>query len=144
MSTSTTKPAEQTFIPGTEPAPEPERDQDADDRVYAWLDAKAAQKKAADTTKIKHASLLERLAELGVDRYPYLDQFTGKKRFVVVKREPKAGTTNAPKPRKVREKREREKPDPAEQVEHRKVSRASVEAEIDPFASTRKAMESGA
>lgn len=136
------KPAEQLYIDGTEPPPDPAKDHEADDRLYAWLDAKSAQKKAADATRIKHASLLERLGELGIDRYPYVDRFTGKKRFLVVKREPKAATTNAPKLRRPRAKREREKPDPAEQVEHRKVSRASVESEIDPFATTRAAMES--
>lgn len=72
-------------------------------------------------------SALERLAELGIDRYAYLDQFTGK-RFVA----------KQPRPRRPRKEREpREKPDPAEQVEHRKVSRASVATEIDPFANVR-------
>lgn len=136
------KKPEQLFIDGTEPPPDPARDPDVDDAVFAWLDAKAAQRKAADTTKIKHASLLAMLGDKEIERYPYLDQFTGKKRFVVVKREPKAATTNAPKPPKPkRERKERKKPDPAEQVEHRKVSRASVEAEIDPFAATRRSMD---
>jgi len=132
----------QTEIPGTE---DPARDHEADERLFAWLDAKSAQRKAADTTKIKHASLLERLGELGIDRYAYLDQFSGKKRFVVVKREPKVVTTRAPKPPRARRSRkhpevEAKLPD-AERVEHRKVSRASVEAEIDPFGATRAAME---
>lgn len=130
-------------IPGAEDAT---RIPEVDEALYGWLDAKAAQRKAAETTKIKHASLLERLGALVPDteRYAYLDQFTGKKRFVVVKRDPKAATTNAPKPPKPkREPKERTKVDPAEQVEHRKVSRASVELEIDPFAKTRAAMEQG-
>lgn len=132
--------SKQTEIPGTE---DPSRITEVDDTLFAWLDAREAQRKAADTTKIKHASLLERLAELGIDRYAYLDQFTGKKRFVVVKRDPKAATQKAPSPR--RPKRERAKPDrekPEDQVEHRKVSRASVADEIDPFARLRDSIDS--
>ena len=127
----------QTEIPGCE---DPQRNPEVDEVLYAYLDAKAAQKKAADATRIKHASLLDHLASLGITRYPYVDQFTGKKRYVVVAKEPKVKTQRAPSPRKPRAKREREKPNPDEQVEHRKVSRASVEAEIDPFAGVRRDM----
>jgi hypothetical protein len=143
VSTKKKKAPEQLYFEGTEPPPDPARDSEADERVYAWLDAKAAQKKALDVTKIKHASMLERLGELKVERYPYTDQFSGKKRFVVVKRDPKAVMTSvprAPKPRFAKTPRKSTKVDPAEQVEHRKVSRASVQAEIDPFGATRENM----
>lgn len=134
-----TRNPEQTFIPGTEPPPEPERDVAIDEILHGWLDAKAAQKKAADDTRLRHLVLVATLAERGIDRYPYVDAFTGKKRFVAVKRDPKAVTTKAPKPPKPRKERE-PKADPADQVEHRKVSRESVAAEIDPFGTTRSNM----
>lgn len=132
--------SQQTEIPGTEVPDVTTREDDA--RVFAWLDAKAAQKKAAQHAKDAHLVLVTALQERGIERYPFVDQFTGKKRFIAVEKLPKAKATNAPKPPKARrEKKPRDpKPDPAEQVEHRKVSRASVEAEIDPFAATREKM----
>lgn len=137
-----TKRQEQTQIPGTEPEDITTRDDDA--RLYAWLDAKAAQKKAAATTRDTHLILIAALAERGIDRYPYTCAFTGKKRFLVVKREPRATTTKVPAPPRAR--RSRKHPEiesvlPEERVEHRKVSRESVAAEIDPFGATRAAME---
>lgn len=134
-----TKNPEQTFLPGTEPPPDPVKTAEDDARVHAWLDAKAAQAKAADHAKLAHLVLITALAERGIERYPYVDAFTGDKRFVVVKREPKASTTKAPKARKPRRARE-PKAEPAEQVEHRKVSRESVADIVDPFAKTREAM----
>lgn len=142
----TVRPSEQTYIPGTEPPNE--RIPDVDERLYAWLNAKDEQRRAADTTKIRHASLLEKLAELGLTRYRYLDPHDGKKREVVVAREPKAKTLKAEgMPRRARndakaEKRsERRKRDRDAAVEHRTVPRTSVEQEIDPFAATRAQMD---
>ena len=134
---------EQTQIPGTEPEDITTREDDA--RLYAWLDAKTVQRKAAGDTKLAHSVLIAALAERGIDRYPYVDQFTGKKRFLVVKREPRATTTKVPAPPRARRSRkhpeiEAKLPD-EDRVEHRKVSRESVEAEIDPFAATRRSME---
>lgn len=148
---------EQTFIPGTEPVRNPEIEQALD----AWMSAKDDQKDAASTTKIRHQSLLLRLAEVGIDRYPYIDPSTGKKRMVVVARDPKAKTITAPKDSKQRrdrgeldelgeevtvatakvEKLKAKAKQKADKVEHRKVPRASVEAEIDPFAATRASMD---
>jgi hypothetical protein len=135
------KQPEQLYIDGTEPPPDPDRTTDDDARVHAWLDAKTAQRKAADETKLAHSVLIAALQERGVTRYPYVDAFTGKKRYVVVEPIVKAKTTKAPKPPRAKKPRkERNKPDPAGAVEHRKVSRESVAAEIDPFGTTREAM----
>lgn len=145
---------EQTFIPGTEPVRNPDIEQALD----AWMAAKAEQKDAAETTRLRHTSLLLRLAEAGIERYPYIDPSSGKKKLVVVARDPKAKTITAPKESKLRRDRG-EADEPGEEVtesprdsksktsakeskvEHRKVSRASVEDEIDPFARTRAAMD---
>lgn len=141
---------QQTEIPGTEQVRNPEIEQALD----AWLDAKESQKDASQTTKLRHHSLLLRLAESGIDRYPYIDARTGKKKHVVIARDPKAKTVAAPKESKLRRDRgEVDEPGEevtapvdknADKVEHRKVSRASVEKEIDPFASTRAAMNGDA
>lgn len=128
-------------IPGTEPAPDPTKTPEDDARVYAWLDAKAAQKKAAQTVKDAHLIMVTALQERGIDRYPYVDQFTGDKKYIAVERAPKAKTTRVPKPKRAKKPREKkQETPPEEQVEHRKVPRASVEAEIDPFGAVRKAM----
>jgi hypothetical protein len=124
-------------IPGAE---DPARNDEVDAALYAWLDAKEERRKSTDATKIKHASLIERLTALGIERYGYLDAYTGRKKFVVVKRDAKATTTRAPSPPKPKKERA-PKAKPEEQVEHRKVSRASVEAEVDPFAQVRSKME---
>lgn len=137
---------QQTEIPGTETPTDTAVTPELDAQVHGWLDAKDAQVKAATDTKLRHTVLLVKLAEAGVQRYPYTDRATGKKHYVVVARDPKAKTIKAPKPKtakqeakadKAKEKREK---DAAETVEQRTVSRESVADEIDPFARTRQAM----
>jgi hypothetical protein len=142
---------DQLWIDGTEPPPEP-KDPAIDEALDAWLEAKNEQKNSAAATKIRHATLCTRITEAGIERYPYIDRTTGKKRYVYPDTTPKLKTSPAPRPRK--EKRPKRGPDkgwaenvevvilPDEKVEKRKVSRASVEKEIDPFASMRAAMSS--
>ena len=146
----------QTYIPGTEPARDPGRIDEVETALDAWLAARDKHRDCADAVAIRHESLLSTMAEHGLSRYPYLDPHTGKKRLLVVARDPKAKTTNAP-PEKRREReddrpgREPERAEPeerAERVTHRKVSRASVDAEIataaariDPFGATRGLMD---
>ena len=139
----------QTYIPGTEPTPDPAHDPEISAQVDAWQKAKQEQREAADTTAIRHAKLLELLNDRGVARYPYTDPATGRKRYVVVEAEPKAKLTKpiAQKPkdeRKAEKRAEKRDVQLAASVEHRKVSRAEVEAEMgptDPFRATREAME---
>lgn len=139
---------QQTEIPGTEPV----RNAEIEQALDAWLAAKDEQKSAGETTRLRHFSLLQRLGEAGLENYPYVDPSTGKKKLVVVARDPKAKMIAAPRESKQRRDRgEVDEPGEevtapvdktADQVEHRKVSRKSVEADIDPFAATRAAMES--
>ncbi len=139
------KAPEQLYLDGTAPP----RNEQVDEALYAWLDAQERQRGTADATKVKHAVLLARMAEAKVERYPYLDPSSGKKRTVVVARDPKAKTLAAPKERKPdREPKER-KPKP-ETVESRKVPRAQALRDIaehqpppdaDPFDATRQAMD---
>jgi hypothetical protein len=140
-----TRPQIQSFIPGTEPPPDPVKNDEVETLMWSWLDQRDENKRGAATVKMRHATLLEKLKELGIDRYPYVDAFTGKKRYVVVNREPKLKTTNVPKPpREKKPKKSREKPNPDEQVEVRTIPRSSIEHELDPFAATRAAMEADA
>lgn len=159
-------PREQTFIPGTAPPPEdPQRTPDLDAVVYAWLTAQSDQRHAADVTKIKHAAMLERLAEAGCETYPYVDEKSGRKRYVVVDRTPKAkkkaaaGGGKSKKAKrskrfaadhdddlkdangKAADKAQKRIDDDANRVESRRVPRDSVEEQIDPFAATRGALE---
>lgn len=140
------RPLIQSEIPGFE---DPTRDPDLDRVLFAWLDAKDEQKQAVATTTLKHSMLLFEIAERGHERYPYLDRSTGKKKYVVVEKKPRAKIIGAPgggkRGRKSKDKSvEVLPPDESDgKVESRRRSRESVEAEIgplDPFASTRAAM----
>jgi hypothetical protein len=153
-----TRPQVQAVIPGCESDDEKIQTPELTARVHAWLDAQEAQRRAALETRTVHALMVAELVLANVKRYPYLDRSTGKKHYVVVARDPKAKTIKAPKPKtakqeakadKAAEKKQRDK---AESVEHRKVSRASVEGElrhavpavpddVDPFERTRRAMD---
>lgn len=147
---------EQTWIPGTQPEEPVEPNVPAVvARIDAWLAAKAAQARAAETARIRHESLLAELAEHGLERHPYVDERTGRKRYVVADRTPRARTVNAPKPPKQREVSDKPPRQDADQVEHRKRSRKAVEAELaereaevkardeadDPFAGARAALD---
>jgi hypothetical protein len=140
----------QTEIPGTEVPKNP----DIELAIDAWLEAKGEQKYATDKTKIKHSALLIQMANAGIESYPFINPTDGKKKLLVVARDPKAKTTKAPRWNRreadrddgddVGEAVELEvKDDDAvdNKVEMRRVKRASVEKEIDPFASTRAAMD---
>lgn len=127
---------QQPYFPGTEPPDEPNVPEIAD-AVDRWLAAKKKQAGAAEATKIRHETMLTLLAEHGLERYPFVDE-TGRKRYVVADKTPRAKTITAPT-KKQRGYDDGEPPEDRE-VEVRRVSRASVEAEIgplDPFASTR-------
>lgn len=136
----------QSFIPGTEP-PDVVQVVAIDDAIEAWHEAKRARRAANDDVSNTESSLLSLLAEHKLDRYPYTDP-EGKKRAIVVKRDPRAVSKadrsvtaegddaddwSDDQTSKVRD-------DADDKVESRRVSRASVEPEIDPFASTRGAM----
>lgn len=89
------KAQQQTEIPGTEQVDNPE----VREALNAWISAKADQKDAAETTKLRHTVLLGRMAEAKLDRFTYVDH-EGKRRVLVVDREPKAKTKAAPAERK--------------------------------------------
>lgn len=119
-----------------------------------WLEAKTEQKNAGEMARTKHSVLILHLQEAGIDAYPYVDPTTGKKKQVVVAREPKAKLVNAPN--RVRRDRD-EKPERADRVEvfgdatddkieKRRVKRSQVknaDAIVDPFAATRSSMSDG-
>lgn len=125
-----------------QPPPDPARDPDVDAVLHPWLAEADEARRLTDAAKAKRDRLLAMLLERGLERYPYVDA-AGKKRYFVADRTARAKQVKAIEPRKPKAKRERARPDPAEQVEHRKVSRASVADEIgehDGFASVRERM----
>jgi hypothetical protein len=114
------------------------------DAIYAWLDAKDEQARASERTKTAADAAMIALAEHKLESHPYVDPKSGKKRYFVADTTPKPKTQAAVRQRNPDE----DEDDVAEEVETRdevvevrRVSRASVEKEIDPFSSTRKAME---
>ena len=124
----------------TEP---PERIAELDDAIEAWLEAKLAQHDAAELTKTKHALLVEQLFSSGREKYPYTDIATGKKKFVFADKTPRirsitAGSLNGKRVKADKESTDEEAEDKqSSEVETRRVPRASVESEIDPFGATR-------
>jgi hypothetical protein len=133
--------SQQTYLPGTEP---PHHDPDIEKALDAWFEARHQQKNAAADTKMRHSALLLQLQHAGRESYPYVDPSSGKKRTVTVSREPKVKTAAAPRwQRREKDAEIGEEVEPKEdrKVEKRRVSRASVEKEIDPFAGVRARME---
>lgn len=129
----------QTFIPGTEPADVPSVVRDA---VHKWLDDCDEGRQVSRRRKMSHDLMIAQMLEHGIERAPYTDSISGKKKHVYADRTPKAKTINAPRPGKSgkRDKRDRDHDRPAidaeiadpnaNKVEARRVSREGVEAEI--------------
>lgn len=144
--------SEQTYLPGTEP---PHHNVDIERALATWYEAKIAQKRASADTKLAHATVVLQIQHAGLEAYPWTNPDTGKKRNIVITREPKAKEANAPRgssrrdgdaevtPDEDREqKRARKKQREEDKVEVRRVPRSTVEDEVDPFAATRGAMAS--
>jgi hypothetical protein len=133
----------QEFIPGTEP-PERNREiEEIEETLYAWLNAKADHRDAFERTRIRHAALIEKLATHGIDRYPYLDPVTGKRKHVVASRETKAKTVAAPKEHKKNRGQVGEevvaKPFAADHDDDKKLALPAEHS--DPFGTTRRTLE---
>lgn len=126
------------------PADEPPEHPDVRDAIHHWLDAKDEQAAASERTKAAADSAMAKLKEHELDGHPYIDPKSGKRKFFVADTTPKPKTMSARARRKQEDDVEiGEEVEAAEEdnvVEKRRVSRASVEAEIDPFAATRAAM----
>lgn len=135
--------SDQQWIPGTEPP----KNADVERAIDEWLEAKDEQRRGADKTKIKHASLLEKLAAAGFERYPFVDPRTGKKHVVACVRDPKAkvmrgarakDTAKAERAEEKRRAKREAARDRGEDVEIRRVPRtAEHDRAADPFGATR-------
>lgn len=148
--------SKQTELPGVE---DTSKDPDIERDLDAYLDALDAAKQAAADRKLKHTVLIARL--LGADRhvYPYVDRAGKKKRIRVdvsskikTERDVSSGRKRkqddvdlspGEKAEAAAEKERKKAEAEANRVESRRVRREDVEAEIDPFAATRAAMEKG-
>lgn len=147
----------QTYIPGTEP-PEEIEVPEITEALDAWLEAKQQQRAASFTTRVKHQTLMMRMADHKLERYPFVDPSNGRKKCVLADSTPKAKITPAPKRPKSSKQARGSKDDSKDdelgdvgeevtaesladdKVEHRKVKRSTVESEIDPFGATRNSM----
>jgi hypothetical protein len=141
----------QTEIPGTEQPKNP----DIEAAIDAWLEAKDEQRYATERTKLRHAGLLTVMANVGCEAYPFVDAKTGKKKQIVIARDPKAKATKAPRWNRRDQDAEDDIGDEVQVtdvnddtppvdnvVEMRRVKRnAEHDAVVDPFAATRAAMD---
>lgn len=86
--------------------------------IKYWREAVGEQADASKTTKQRHGHMLMLMGEHGVEKYPWLDPKTGKRKWVVADKTPKAKLVSAPK------------------GDRPKRSRKTA-AEADPFGATR-------
>lgn len=127
------------------PAPEPPRILEVDEALDAYLESDVQLSRMKIEKNTAHEVLLARMEEHGLITVPYVERASGRRKLFV--REAKLVTKikNAPKPPKRKEAGGRDdKPEKqsradkrATEVESRRVSRKSVEREVDPFAATR-------
>jgi hypothetical protein len=132
----------------------PPHNKDVERCLDEWNEAKDEQHRAGEAVKVKHAALILQLQTLGIDAYPYTDPASGKKKLLIVAREPKAKITKPHKrgkkiadaqigdelsaPEKTLAKAEKKAKVEASRVESRRVKRtAEHDAAADPFAGTR-------
>ena len=111
-----------------------------DDDLDYWLSRQSNQRAAGAETKAAHSTLVKRASDHKLTRWPYIDPNTGKKKHLVIKREPKATTMNAPRraPRpetpgaevEPKSKAEKKADADANKVEHRKVKSKDAKAEL--------------
>src|SRR6185312_9081430 len=83
-----------------QPPPDPVRNPELEKLVDGVLEAEDAHAAAGRTKKLRHEVFLAELAIRGIDRYPYVDPRTGKKRYLGRKTTTTVAKTNAPKPPK--------------------------------------------
>lgn len=99
------KPPEQLYLADDlQPPPDPVRTPAMDERVHAWLDSKDEARRMAEKRKDNEHLLLVACVERGLERYPYTDSSSGKTRYFVPDRTPKAKTIAAPAPKKTKQK----------------------------------------
>lgn len=87
--TRTQRQPEQLYFNRTEPPlqePDPDLVPEIDELVRDWLDAKAATKDATDAKAEGEHRLMVELAERGLERYPYTDPVSGKRRYFVAEK----------------------------------------------------------
>jgi hypothetical protein len=155
------KPTDQTWIPGTEPPPDPDVVPEIANAIRHALELREAKRETAERSKAADDAVLRLLVEHGLDWHPYVDERGQPKRWVADKT-PRCKIVNAPRKENAGDRRDAADraldalvdaiPEGATlevraggrsaKVESRRVSRKDVEAEIDPFASARAAVES--
>lgn len=133
---------EQDYLPAD--GMEPPRNRDIEKAIDAWLEAKSEHRRAGETTKKRHESLLARMSDAGIDRYPFTDPDTKKKCIVVATKEPKAKVMRGNRARFDKDPNKKRKVKNGEnEVESRRVARTEEHDKIaDPFSSTRSKLKS--
>jgi DNA adenine methylase len=131
---------DQLEIRGTEDKENPE----IKEKINAWLDAKDAQADAGQKTKKRHAEVILAIQSAGLDRYPFIDPKTGKRKYAMVANEFKVSTGPAPAEKKGRrtnsDARLSGADDAHEATDTERLERQAKREPADPFASTRSSM----
>lgn len=121
---------EQLYIAGTEPPRNPEIEQ----ALRSWLNARDEAKSTSERVRLRLATLLNRMTEAGIERYPFVDD-RGGKRQVLAARDTRARVVKAPGERTQRGRRARIRDDAPP------LSPPVAPSDVsDPFASTRRKM----
>ena len=132
------KSPEQLYIDGTAPP----RNTDVEERIDAWNRAKADAKDAAEAVRLRHASMVQLMADQGLEVYDYTDASTGKRKRVKIKREPKAAVGAAPREKRGSQQEESNDAPATVQAGGEVVPlRAPLPDHSDPFGKIRRELE---
>ena len=145
---------QQQSLPGIPASTPPdEKHPDLETALDAYLEAKTESRRLAEQRKLFRTNLIAKMQELGYTAYHFTDPLTGKKRQVVATPEVKLTTKGVPRASNPNDLYDDEAEIAAREaggedasdgkVESRRVSRKSVEKEIDGFADVRARMEGG-
>lgn len=146
---------QQQSLPGI-PAPTPpdEKNADIEACLDPYLENKTERRRMGEQGRILKVALISKMQELGYTSYHYTDPLSGKRRQVVATPEVKLTTKGVPRASGHNDLYDDEADIAAQvgadeledasdgKVEHRRVSRKSVQGEIDPFAGVRDRMDS--
>lgn len=144
-----TRQPRQLEVPGTHDPDEPEIPPDFHDRLHDHLGQEENLKAERERMKDQRDSLIASMVEAGIERIPYTDATSGKRKYFVADRTARAKKISAAgSDGKAKRARERdveigEEIDAKKDIiEQRRVRRTREHDELaDPFAATRKSME---
>lgn len=119
---------------------EPPKIDDIEDALRMWLTAKLDAKDASERVRLRHGTLTLKMAEHGIERYPYVDD-AGKKKQAVAAKEPKMKIVSAPSGSGKRGRKGKKRDDADEDPDKLPPAAETWPEHSDPFGSTRRQLE---